>query len=58
MFKYRGCKGEKSPDYNGGFMWMLTFEDGTHDMAKNLSFALKLCRKEYRRAESANHVCR
>ena len=31
MFKYRGCKGEST--VTGGFVWMITFEDGTHDMA-------------------------
>ena len=50
MFKYRGCKGEKAPSPAGGFVWMITFEDGTHDMAFSLDMAMMLCRKELRRA--------
>ena len=50
MFKYRGCKGEKVSDNDGGFFWMITFEDGTHDMAFSLDIAIALCNKEMRRA--------
>ena len=50
MFTYKGCKGEKSPSPAGGFVWMITFEDGTHDMAFSLDIAIALCNKELRRA--------
>ena len=50
MFKYRGCKGIKTSDNDGGFFWMITFEDGTHDMAVSLYIAIALCNKELRRA--------
>ena len=50
MFNYHGCHGEKSPSHGGGYVWMLTFEDGTHDMACHLSIALMLCDKRLRRA--------
>ena len=50
MFNYKGCHGEKSSDYNGGYMWMLTFEDGTHDMAKYLLVAMMLCDGRMKRA--------
>ena len=54
MFNYLGCHGEKAPSHNGKNVWMITFEDGTHDMAFDLRIALLLCNKELRRAESAN----
>ena len=50
MFTYKGCKGEKAPSPAGGFVWMITFEDGTHDMAFSLDIAISLCNKELRRA--------
>lgn len=50
MFTYKGCKGEKAPSPDGGFVWMITFEDGTHDMAFSLDIAIALCNKELRRA--------
>ena len=50
MFTYKGCNGEKVPSPAGGSMWMITFEDGTHDMAFSLDIAIALCNKEMRRA--------
>jgi hypothetical protein len=50
MFSYKGCKGEKVPSFHGGNVWMLTYEDGTRDMASSLWLALMLCRKELKRA--------
>ena len=50
MFTYKGCKGEKELSPAGGFVWMITFEDGTHDMAFTLDTAIALCDKEVRRA--------
>ena len=50
MFNYRGCKGEKAMSHCGRTIWMITFEDGTHDMAYDLGIAMMLCRKELKRA--------
>lgn len=49
MLIYKGCKGEKDR-FGDGTVWMLTFEDGTHDMATTLKMAIMLCNKELRRA--------
>lgn len=50
MFKYKGCKGEKAKLFTGKNIWMLTFEDGKHDMAYDLSIALMLCDGRLKRA--------
>jgi hypothetical protein len=50
MFKYRGCKGEKVQDFDGGFVWNITYEDGTKDMALCLELAILLCEKKVLRA--------
>lgn len=49
MFNYLGCHGEKSKCEHGTW-WMITFEDGSHDMVTTLKMALMLCRKVVRRA--------
>ena len=50
MFRYKGCKGEKAKAYDGGYIWMITFEDGTHDMAYHLDIAMMLCDGRMKRA--------
>lgn len=50
MFSYKGCKGEKVSDNDGGFFWNITYEDGTKDMALCLELALLLCDKKVLRA--------
>lgn len=50
MFRYKGCKAERAAAYGGGTTWMITFEDGTHDMTHSLKFAIMLCDKRIRRA--------
>ena len=51
MFTYRGCRGIKAKAHCGGYFWMITFEDGTRDMASTLKLAKMLCDKELRRAD-------
>jgi hypothetical protein len=50
MFSYKGCKGEKAKSFGGGYVWMITYEDGSHDMAGSLAMAMMLCQKDLRRA--------
>ena len=50
MFKYKGCIGEKTKAYGGGYIWMITYEDGTHDMCQSLKISIMLCDKVMRRA--------